>query len=94
MSYKYEFSATLEFENAQPETIRGEHTAASHPSAFRDVMNKLLEAHPKRQPSSIVIVMLSIQWEEPNPNARTEEEQANIRARMARARAGRTNKSD
>lgn len=58
MTYKY--SATLEFDEAKPETIKGSIDRKSHPSAFRDVMKLLMRAHPGRKPASIVICMLEI----------------------------------
>lgn len=52
------YSATLEFNQSEPETIRGEVTAASFPSLYRNAAKELRRAFPNRKWDSAVIVML------------------------------------
>ena len=54
---KYVASVTYEFPLAQPETVRLELDAPSHGTAARRAFQALKKAHPKRQPSSIVLVL-------------------------------------
>jgi len=55
MTYKY--SASYEFLEDPPETVRGELQSNQHHLAFKDAMKILRRAHPKRKPSSIVICL-------------------------------------
>lgn len=53
----YRFSATYEFDGDKPETTKGEVEAPSHESAAKLAIRALRKAHPKRQPSSLVVVL-------------------------------------
>lgn len=57
MPRTYAYSATYEFNDLKPETIRGSISKNEHHQAFLYAMKKLRKEHPNRQPSSIVIVL-------------------------------------
>jgi hypothetical protein len=54
---EFRYTATLEFEDAQPETVRGTSTVANPRRAAWNALNELFKAHPKRYPSSLVVVL-------------------------------------
>ena len=54
---KYSASVTYEFPLAAPETVRLEIEAPSHGTAARRAFQALKKAHPRRRPSSIVLVL-------------------------------------
>ena len=53
----YSASVTLEFPEAPPETVRVPIVAGNHRKAAWLAVDALLKAHPRRQPSSIVMVL-------------------------------------
>jgi len=55
---KVKYSATFEFTNDPPVTVKGETEAASLGSLFKNAANALKRTHPRRQWSSCVICLL------------------------------------
>jgi hypothetical protein len=56
-SRRYRYSASLEFDDAAPETVRGEVAVRQVHLAAKAALVALKKAHPGRRPSSLVIVL-------------------------------------
>jgi hypothetical protein len=54
---RYRYSATYEFDEAAPETVRGEVAARQPHLAAKAALVALKKAHPGRRPTSLVIVL-------------------------------------
>lgn len=54
---RYRYSATAEFDEAAPETVRDEVAARQAHLAAKAALLALRKAHPGRRPSSLVIVL-------------------------------------
>lgn len=54
---KLGYVATLEFNRAAPETVRGDFEVANARLGARRVVERLFKTHPNRQWSSLVVVL-------------------------------------
>lgn len=53
----YRYAATFEFEREPPEMVRGELVANRHDLAAKAAVAALRKAHPKRQATSLVVML-------------------------------------